>query len=182
MKEQKQGVKIKPIHIALFSVGAIAVVAAAVILIILFSRTNDVPENEVIIVTPQGGGRGMVVTQENVEEMREWLDSPIEDGYYETRMSIDWVFPNSSEPSTTAYIENSTNNTRTVYFDLFLADTSELIYSSPFIPVGARLEGFALDAHVPAGEYSGIVTYHLVDDDFEEITTVSVGVTLRVLG
>ena len=106
----------------------------------------------------------------------------MEDGYYETRMNVEWKFPNSKTESTNAYVENSPNNKRTVYFDLTLADTNELIYSSPFIPVGVRLEKFKLDAEVPAGEYTGIVTYHLVDDDYRELTTVSVSVTLRILG
>jgi hypothetical protein len=126
------------------------------------------------------GGRGVVATPENVEELREKAEQPVQDGYYETRMNVDWKFPNSSAESTNAYVENSTNNKRTVYFDLTLADTNELIYSSPFIPVGAKLEKFKLDADLPAGEYAGVVTYHLVDDEYRELTTVSVGVNLQI--
>ena len=184
MKKEKQGSSVKPVHLALFCVCAVAIVAAAVTLIILLGGENDQPEpeREVIIVTPATGGRGTVVTQENVEAIQEWLDSPVEDGYYETRMNVEWVFPSSSEPSTTAYVENSTNNNRTVYFDLILKESNELVYSSPFIPVGAILEKFALDAQIPTGVHEAIVTYHLVDDDFLEITSVSVGVNLHILG
>lgn len=126
-------------------------------------------------------GRGTVVTPENVEEILANRDRPVEDGHYRTIMNVDWIFPNSSEPSVNAFVENSTSNSRTVYFDLVLAETNELVYSSPFIPVGSRLEKFTLDAFVPAGVHSGIVTYHLVDDDYREITSVSVGVTLQIM-
>jgi hypothetical protein len=157
--------------------GAAALVIAA--LVVAFnlgagSRTT------MIEAEPVAGGRGVVAVPENVEELREKAQQPVEDGYYETRMNVEWVFPGPGEPSSNAYVENSTNNKRTVYFDLVLADTNELVYSSPFIPVGAKLEKFQLDAEIPEGEYKGIVTYHLVDDDYQELTTVSVAVTLRV--
>jgi hypothetical protein len=129
---------------------------------------------------PTEGGRGVVAMPDNIEEIREKMRQPVEDGYYETRMNVEWEFPSSDAESTNAYVENSPNNKRTVYFDLMLADTNELIYSSPFIPVGAKLEKFKLDAKIPAGEHTGIVTYHLVDDDYRELTTVSVSVTLRI--
>jgi len=163
----------------LLSVGAVALVALAVVIAFQLGA-NRQPEPIVLEMSDQGG-RGFVVTEDNVEEMLEQLNRPVEDGYYRTRMNVDWVFPSSSEPSTNAHVENADTNTRTVYFDLVLADTNELIYSSPFIPVGAKLENFTLDAHVPAGEHSGIVTYHLVDDDFQEISTVSVSVNLRIM-
>jgi flagellar basal body-associated protein FliL len=177
MKEE-EGKKRKPLHIVLVSVGAVALIALVAVLAFRFGANRPEP----VFVSQELGGRGVVAVPENVEELREEANQPVEDGYYETRMNVDWVFPGSGEPSTNAYIENSTNNKRTVYFDLTLADTKELIYSSPFIPVGAKLEKFALNAQVPAGEYQGIVTYHLVDDDYQELTTVSVAVTLRIQG
>jgi hypothetical protein len=164
----------KTLLIAGASVGAVIVIAVvAVVAFRLGAGDNEPP-------VPVTVGRGVVATPENIEELREKAKQPVEDGYYETRMNVDWKFPNSSAESTNAYVENSTNNKRTVYFDLTLADTNELIYSSPFIPVGARLEKFKLDAELPAGEYKGIVTYHLVDDEYRELTTVSVGVNLRI--
>jgi flagellar basal body-associated protein FliL len=154
----------------------VAVFAVGIIAFMLGSKYKP----EVVAATPVVGGRGIVAVPENVEELREKAKKPVEDGYYETRMNVEWDFPSSSEPSTNAYVENSLNNKRTVYFDLTLADTKELIYSSPFIPVGAKLEKFTLDTQLPAGEYAGIVTYHLVDDDYQELTTVSVSVTLNI--
>lgn len=162
--------------VLIIAAAAVAVIAVAVIAFKI--GASNKPDK--VFVTPNVGGRGMVVVPENVEELREKAERPVEDGYYETRMNVEWKFPSSSEPSTNAYVENSINNKRTVYFDLVLSDTKELIYSSPFIPVGGKLDKFALDAELPAGEYAGIVTYHLVDDEYQELTTVSVSVKLQI--
>jgi hypothetical protein len=56
------------------------------------------------------GGRGVVATLDNIEELKEKASQPIEDGYYETRMNVDWTFPSPGAESTNAYVENSTNN------------------------------------------------------------------------
>jgi len=177
MSKKQKTEKAKTFRTVLIIVGAVVVmIAVAVIAFKLGSRNKP----EAVAATPAVGGRGIVAVKENVEELREKAKKPVEDGYYETRMNVEWKFPSSSEPSTNAYVENSTNNKRTVYFDLTLSDTNQLIYSSPFIPVGAKLEKFALDTRLPAGEYAGIVTYHLVDDDFQELTTVSVAVKLNI--
>jgi hypothetical protein len=163
------------------TIGAVAVVALIAVIAALALRPAP-QEKPPETTAPDVGGRGLVALPENIEEIQKQLQEPVQDGYYETRMSIDWVFQTSKSPSENVYVENSTNNKRTVYFDLILPDTNELIYSSPFIPVGAKLENFALNADLPAGEYTPTVIYHLVDDDFQEITTVSVSVSLRILG
>jgi hypothetical protein len=156
------------------TVGAAVVIAVVAIVAFRLGAGGNEPPVSAI------GGRGVVATPENIEELRAKAEEPVQDGYYETRMNVDWKFPNARAESTNAYVENSTNNKRTVYFDLTLADTNELIYSSPFIPVGAKLEKFKLDVVLPAGEYAGIVTYHLVDDEYRDLTTVSVGVNLQI--
>ncbi len=140
------------------------------------------PAPQQAAVSQSTGGRGTLVTSSNVSSLLEQASQPMEDAYYRTRMSVVWEFGKSTEPSTTAYVENAPDNTRTVYFDVTLADTGDLVYSSPFIPLGGKLEGIALDAELPAGEHAAVVTYHLVDDDHREITTVSVGITLKIAG
>jgi len=177
MNKKQKSEKAKTFRtVLIIAAAAVVVIAVAVIAFKLGSSNKP----EAVAAPPAVEGRGIVAVPENVEELREKAKKPVEDGYYETRMNVEWNFPSSSEPSTNAYVENSTNNKRTVYFDLTLSDTKQLIYSSPFIPVGGKLEKFALDTQLPAGEYAGIVTYHLVDDDYEELTTVSVSVTLNI--
>jgi hypothetical protein len=77
---------------------------------------------------------------------------------------------------------NHPSNSRTVFFNVYLEETEELVYESPYIPVTAVHENFALDTEVLAGEHSARVVYFLVDDDYEIITDVSVLIRLNILG
>jgi len=159
-------------------IGVLVVVLLAVIgvLIYLLLQKDDEPPEE----RPTTGGRGIVVTPENVDEIRDQLGQPPEDAYYTANMNAEWRFETWDTPSTNAFVVNDEENTRTVYFDVILDATGETVYSSPFLPVGARHDDFALDAPVGAGDHSATVTYYLVDDDHNELTTVSVMVLLKI--
>ena len=161
----------------------IGVMVAALAGVMIFFLTREGPE-PVYIERPQQqqtGGRGTVVTQDNVHDIIEQMNRPVEDGYYTVSMNVRWEFPNGSSPSTNARVRNRERNTRTVYFDVNLDEDGRLVYSSPYIPLGAMIEKFALDENLPAGEYPATVTYFLVDDDHNVITDVSAGVTIIVL-
>jgi hypothetical protein len=122
-----------------------------------------------------------VVNPDNVAQIADELSTPAPDAYYMAMMNTEWEFETWDTPSRNAYVENSEDNARTVYFDLTLDSTGQLIYSSPYIPVGQFLTGFALDSAVPAGTHKATVTYNLVDDNNRFITEVAVGVTLLIL-
>jgi hypothetical protein len=155
---------------------AVALVFAGIFLGAWLFNSNEQPT----AVAAQGG-RGTVAVPENIDTLLEDIKVPVEDAYYEATMNVDWQFPNGSSPSNNAYVENATSNTRTVYFDVLLKDTEELVYSSPYIPVGSKLEKFSLDYDLSAGEYDATVVYHLVDDEQNEISTVKVTIKLYVL-
>lgn len=123
------------------------------------------------------GGRGTVVTEDNADSI-DISQEPVEDGMYETSMTIDWHFKGTA--SEDAYVANVENNTRTVYFDLNLADTGDTIYSSPYIPVGSEMSGLTLDKELDPGTYDTILIYHLVDDENKELSTLSVALTIYV--
>lgn len=159
--------------------GAVVVIAALVVIIIILLRKGE--EAPTQRETVGSGARGVVATSENMQEIADSLSKPVPDGYYMTKMNFEWEFEKWNIPSKRAYVENSVKNTRTVYFDLVLDETGELLYSSPFIPVGERHQNFALEKELAAGEYPATVTYHLVDDDNNEITTLSVRIKLKVL-
>jgi hypothetical protein len=173
------GRRAKTILIAAVSVATAAVIAVVAMAAYMFGKSANINVLSVERATV-AEGRGTVVNEDNVEEVLEKMKEPVQDGYYRMRMNNDWTFPAGDKPSTNAYVENADTNTRTVYIDVFRDDTEELVYSSPFIPVGAKIEKFALDAKLPKGEYAATATYHLVDDNHNEITTASVAVTLRV--
>lgn len=121
--------------------------------------------------------RGTIVTKDNVDKMI-MNEDVVQDGYYDVSMSIDWHFKDGV--SSDAMIANKTTNTRTVYFDLLTEDTEELVYSSPYIPVGESMQGFTLDKQMEAGAHDMIVRYHLVDENNVEVSNVSVGVTIYI--
>lgn len=149
-------------------------VLIAVIIKLLNNDSEERPVQESL-------GRGTLVTSENAKELAKDVGEPVVDGYYTTSMNVDWYFDDGKATSKNAYVENDISNTRTVYFDLLQVGSGELLYSSPYIPVGATLEEITLDQELAAGDYDAIVKYHLVDDEMNDISTVSVSVKLHIL-
>jgi hypothetical protein len=161
-------------------IGAVAALAVIGALVAVIIRLTGAPA-EPVVVGERSAGVGTVATIENIDSIRQDLGKPVDDGYYEARMNVDWTFATGNSPTRDAYVANSENNTRTVYFDLLRKDTNEVIYTSPNIPVGSQLTEFALDRPLPAGEHDGIVVYHLLDDEENELSSVSVTVKLHIL-
>lgn len=149
----------------------VVVLAAVVTFFYLITHQKNID------VTESADGRATVVSSDNAQAVKAAMEKPVEDGSYQVTMNLAWVFDGKSS---NAYVENSKDNTRTVYFDVFRADTKELVFSSPYIPVGEKMKGFVLDKALPQGSYNGLVTYHLVDDDHKEISTLSVTITMQV--
>lgn len=164
----------KKLIIVLCTIIGVLVVAVAALAISFFSKDDGEKET-------YSDGRATFVTPENVEEVKDALSQPIEDAYYTTSMTVDWTFHDGESVSTSAYVGNPTANKRTVYFDVHLKETGELVYSSPYLPVGEKMYEIKLDKALEKGDYPAIVTYHLVDDDHKELTTVSVAITIHVL-
>lgn len=164
----------KKLIIVLCTVIGVLGISVVALAVSLFSKDDGEKET-------YSDGRATFVTPENVEEVKEDLSKPIEDAYYTTSMTVDWTFHDGESVSTSAYVGNSTANKRTVYFDVHLRETGELIYSSPYLPVGEKMYEIKLDKALEKGDYAAIVTYHLVDDDHKELTTVSVAITIHVL-
>jgi len=166
-------------RIVILIVLAILLVGGGVFLGIWLAGGNQVPDD--LNIEGPLVARGTVAMPDNIDELMAQRGNPVEAGYYTTKMTNDWVFDTVSSPPRNVYVENPTRNNNTVYFDLLL-DSGELLYSSPYIPVGAFIESITLDVPLAPGEYSPVVVYHLVDDDFNVLSTVSVRITLRILG
>lgn len=126
--------------------------------------------------------RNRVVTPDNVDEVLAQMqeDQKITAGQYEVTMNTSWEFEDSSSASSNAYVENSTANTNDVYFDVALSETDETIFESPIIPIGSHLENITLDASLSAGEHPCVLTYHLLNDEGESISTLSINLTIVI--
>jgi hypothetical protein len=123
-----------------------------------------------------------VVTPDNVEEV---IDQQSQEDYtpigsYEVNMNTDWVFPDGASASTNAYVGNNTSNQNTVFFTIALTDDERQIYESPLIPPGSHLEDLKLDEDLDAGTYGAVLTYHLVDEENQEISSVAVNITITI--
>lgn len=163
-------------------ISAIVVILALIgVIVYLLLSKKDTPAQ----AGPEDDKREVLVTEENVKEVAQQLEQQeyVPQGYYTVTQNYEWHFPTGDSASTDAHVENLPENTNDVYFDLFLADNEETpIYQSPVIPLGAVLEGFKLDTKLNAGTYDCIMVYHLVDENQNSISTVSMTVKVIVEG
>ena len=188
--EKKNTGGIRILTYSIISLAGLAVIALCVTLIVTNISGNNSEDERLIpreVITQSDiGGRGTVLTTDNFEELLEEFQQPIEDPTYLVSMSLEWEFDRWDRPARGLYVENHADNKRTVFVDVYLDDENgitmfdELIFSSPYIPVGVEMRDFALQKQVSAGNYTATVVYYLVDDEFNVLTDVSVGIRLRI--
>ena len=124
--------------------------------------------------------RDVLVNEDNVEEILSEIEERTPMGSYQVTMNSTWYFENGKAKSDNAYVENAKANSNSVYFDVTRSDTQETILESPIIPVGEYMSNITLDEELPAGTYDCVMTYHLLDDDEETISTVRVGLSIVI--
>lgn len=154
-------------------VAAIAIVIIAVLVGVIVFLLNSQEEEE--------KPRNVVVTPENVEEVIEQMkeEEKVPVGAYEVSMNTEWIFLDGESISENAFVENSTANTNMMYFIITINDGEE-IYHSPYMEVGSYLESIQLDKDVPKGDYDAVITYHLVDEEFNDLSQVSMRMKIVV--
>ena len=102
-------------------------------------------------------------------------------GSFQINMNNEWTFPSARSTSTNAYVLNYIGNTHATYFTVTLSDSEDIFYTSPHIPIGGTLENITLDCGIPAGKHDAILTYHLVEPDGSEYSTLSVRIEITIL-
>lgn len=122
--------------------------------------------------------RDVLVTEDNVDDMREELENETPAPSYTVTMNHTWNFEDGKAKSSNAYVANDSENLYDVYFEVNLESDNTLVYSSPIIPIGKETRNFALDKDLEAGTYPAIITYYLVDKDQNEISNVSIRIQL----
>ena len=161
--------------IGVLGIASATIVIFLIVIMILLLKRNDKPEISSL------GSHSTLVTKENVDEVEDNIEKISADDSYRAIMSVEWTFENGTSKSADAYVENSITNSRTIYFDVNLSSTNELIYSSPYLPLGSKLNNITLIKDLDAGDYPALVTYYLVDDDQNVIANVSIAITVHVL-
>jgi len=180
MKQSSNGAKKNnAIIIVCVTIVAVAIIIAAVII-------AKKPGNEVVSSSTEADNtvldRGFI----SEEEVKEQVDvgaamqEKVAEGMFACRMSMTWTFPDGTSESSNAYVANSESNTHTMYFDVYVDETDELVYSSQLLPVGSEIRGITLEKDLEPGEYPLRVQYTLVDENYEEISTVGFMVTAIV--
>lgn len=90
--------------------------------------------------------------------------------------------PSFQEGKGNLLIENDESNNGPVVVEIKRNDTGELVYTSPVIPLGKRVNTAALDVELPTGDYPATAYFHYVDEVTGEILgTGGVAVTLHIL-
>ena len=129
--------------------------------------------------------RKSVITADNAEEViEEWINEEEEKNipkYFTVTQNTEWTFPDGLSNSTNAFVENDKSNETPVYFEVIVDSKGEVVYSSPVLELGARIDGFSLDKALEKGDYECTIVYHLVDDEQNELTTVNVGTIIHIL-
>ena len=129
---------------------------------------------------PAFGTGALVATADNATDMIAEIDRKAREGTYEVTMKMVWTFPDGSSPASDAYAANSESNHRPIYFDITMEDGT-VIYTSPEIPVGMGIEDITLDVPLEKGSYPCVCTYHLLNDDKTELSSVSVALQIDIL-
>jgi hypothetical protein len=168
----------------IFFVGIICavVIIALIAAVVYLLKTRKEPE--AAAEPGQQAKRDVLVTEDNMDEvLDEFMKLPEEksEDRYLVKMNTSWIFPDGKSPSSNAYVENSTENTHDVYFDVYLnGDENDVIYSSPVIPLGGHISDIELNRELDDGTYDCVVDYHLIDEQQNTLSTVKVALKIRV--
>lgn len=162
-------------------VAAVIIVALIGVILNMVNSRKSVNDAE---LSGEKQKRPVVVVAENAEEMAEQILNQTEpEGipmHYQVTMNSTWEFEDGKAESRNAYVANSKDNETAVYFDVVRNDTQEIIYQSPVIPLGQELNSITLDQDLDAGNYECTLTYHLIDDDQNTLTTVNMWLMVKV--
>ena len=145
----------------------LVIIVLGVIIYFLLNKPEEKDERDI--------SEGLVVGE---------VDEKAANATFTTDMNMIWNFPSGSAVSTNAQIGNSTSNLYECYFELFLDDEEQtLLYSSPVLPVGKRLDKLELNEVLPDGAHEAVCIFHILDDEDpdRELGTVSFAVSLMVV-
>ena len=157
--------KTKIIIAGICIVALLAVGAAVAMFVMLMNKEDD---------TPQDNG---VYTMDDMSEQ-------VQEGYFETYMTTDWVFPDGSSETTDAMLGNSPNNTKPIRCELLLDETGEKLFETNVIPVGALVSPIKLNQDLDAGTYDATCMIYLMnekdDGTFEDYSSAGFKVSLII--
>ena len=158
--------------------GLVIVLLVAVLAVggLILYRMNAKPPSDL------ADAGNLVVDESNLEDVASQLREAVEENMFEVAMTFAWRFPDGASPASSAYVENSTANSRPFYFEVILDDNNEVVYKSTIVPVGKAVKNITLSKDLDAGTYNATCLYHFLNDKNEEVSNVAFGVTLTIDG
>ncbi len=149
---KKKLTKTQKIMIVGFSVMSVAIVVTGILIYMALNKKEPEPTGS------------YVIDESNYEEIAGEMYDRLQSGMYEVTMNAIWHFDNGEEASSDAYVANAKSNNSPVFFEVFLSDTDELVYTSTVLPVGTKLKELKLDKPLEKGSYDAICKYNLLDE------------------
>ena len=165
---------------AIIAVIAVLIVALGVCIFLLLSRAKEEEVAPVNDDAPQTVLDRGFVDESNLDSVMSDMSDKVEDGMFECMMSSTWVFEDANSESSNSYVANVESNRHAFYFDVYEEQTDELLYSSPILPVGSEIRNIKLDKDLSAGDYDAVVMYTLVNEAYEEVSTVGFNITITI--
>lgn len=166
--------KTKVLFICICAVALIAVGAAAAMFIMMNKNKeeDDVPPT------------AYTMEEGNYQQIMDDMSEQVEEGYFETYMTTEWVFPDGSSEASQAMLGNSPNNTKPIRCELLLDETGEVLLKTGVLPVGALVSPVKLDKDLDAGTYDTTCMIYLMDEKedgtFEDYSSAGFRVTLTI--
>ena len=170
---------------AIIAVIVVLVLALGICIFLLISRSGEgepqtsdaVPEAPETSQTVLDRG---FVDESNMDNIMSDMSEKVEDGMFECMMSSTWIFEDATSESSNSYVANVESNRHALYFDVYEEQTNDLLYSSPILPVGSEIRNIKLDKELPVGDYDAVVMYTLVNEAYEEVSTVGFNITISI--
>ena len=171
-KEQKQTAELSPEELKkkkrkkILIIVCILIIIIAAVLIYFLTR----PKN--------------TMTEGNYKQIMEEMENEVQEGYFETYMNTEWIFPDGASETTNAILGNSPNNKKAIRCEVKLADTDEVIFKTDVMPVGVELPPFKLDKDLDAGTYDAVCEVYLLNEEkdgtYTDYSNAGFNVTITV--
>lgn len=151
---------------------ALLAVGAAVIMFLMMNRKAEEPQTT------------YTMDEDNYQQIMDDMDEKVQEGYFETYMTTEWVFPDGRSEASEAMLGNSPNNTKPIRCELLLDETGEVLLKTGVLPVGALVSPIKLDRNLEAGIYDATCMIYLMnekeDGTFEDYSSAGFRVTLAI--
>ena len=111
--------KTKIIIAGICIIALLAVGAAVAMFVMLMNKEDDTPQNNGVYTMDEG----------NYQQIMDDMGEQVQDGYFETYMTTDWIFPDGSSEATDALLGNSPNNVKPIRCEEKSCSLQELFLS-----------------------------------------------------